>query len=40
MTTVVLAGLLVRQKTGWLRLGFDGWLLVVVYAGTMVTLAV
>ncbi|MEW1788607.1 cation transporter [Streptomyces albidoflavus] len=40
MTTVVLVGLLVRQKTGWLRLGFDGWLLVVVYAGTMVTLAV
>ncbi|GFH64070.1 cation transporter [Streptomyces rutgersensis] len=40
MTTVLLAGLLVRQKSGWFRLGFDGWTLVVVYAGTMVTLGV
>lgn len=39
MTTVVLGGLLVRQERGWLRLGFDGLLLIGVYATTMATLA-
>ena len=39
MTTVVLGGLLVRQERGWLRLGFDGLLLVGIYATTMITLA-
>lgn len=39
MTTVVLGGLLVRQKRGWLRLGFDGTLLVGLYSATMITLA-
>lgn len=39
MTTVVLGGLLVRQKRGWLRLGFDGALLIGIYAVTLVILA-
>lgn len=39
MTTVLLGGLLVRQRKGWWRLGFDGVLLVAIYAGTIATLA-
>ncbi|KAB8162155.1 cation transporter [Streptomyces sp. 3MP-14] len=39
MTTVLLGGLLVRQERGWLRLGFDGVLLIVLYAATVVVLA-
>ncbi|WP_019432365.1 sodium:calcium antiporter [Streptomyces sp. AA0539] len=39
MTTVLLGGLLVRQERGWWRLGFDGVLLVVIYAGTVAVLA-
>ncbi|OEV08231.1 cation transporter [Streptomyces nanshensis] len=39
MTAVVLGGLLVRQRRGWFRLGFDGTVLVVIYATTLVTLA-
>ncbi|WP_211367635.1 sodium:calcium antiporter [Streptomyces sedi] len=39
MTTVLLGGLLVRQERGWLRLGFDGVTLIVVYAATVVVLA-
>lgn len=40
MTTVLLGGLLVRQRRGWARLGFDGVLLIAVYAVVVVTLAV
>ncbi|MCC5032123.1 cation transporter [Streptomyces sp. WAC 00631] len=40
MTAVLLAGLLVRQRRGWLRLGFDGILLITVYAVIVVALAV
>ncbi|MDT0269708.1 cation transporter [Streptomyces sp. DSM 44915] len=39
MTTVLLGGLLVRQERGWLRLGFDGVLLIVIYVGTVAVLA-
>ncbi|MFG3315664.1 sodium:calcium antiporter [Streptomyces albidoflavus] len=39
MTTVVLGGLLIRQERGWFRLGFDGALLVVIYAATVTILA-
>lgn len=38
MTTTVLGGLLVRQRRGWFRLGFDGFLLIAVYATTLITL--
>ncbi|WP_307847372.1 cation transporter [Streptomyces sp. F63] len=40
MTAVLLAGLLVRQRRGWLRLGFDGILLITVYVVIVVALAV
>ncbi|MFF5986613.1 sodium:calcium antiporter [Prauserella flavalba] len=40
MTAVLLGGLLVRQRRGWWRLGFDGVVLVVIYAATVLTLAV
>ncbi|SCK09425.1 cation:H+ antiporter [Streptomyces sp. WMMB 714] len=39
MTTIVLGGLLMRQRRGWFRLGFDGTLLIAIYAMTLVTLA-
>ncbi|UED83299.1 sodium:calcium antiporter [Streptomyces profundus] len=39
MTTVLLGGLLVRQERGWLRLGFDGVLLIGIYAATVAVLA-
>ncbi|MCT2584623.1 sodium:calcium antiporter [Actinophytocola gossypii] len=39
MTAVLLGGLLVRQRRGWWRLGFDGVLLTAIYAGTVATLA-
>ncbi|MFD1832130.1 sodium:calcium antiporter [Streptomyces desertarenae] len=39
MTTVLLGGLLVRQRRGWLGLGFDGALLVSVYLGSVAVLA-
>ncbi|WP_340563997.1 sodium:calcium antiporter [Streptomyces sp. GSL17-111] len=39
MTTVLLGGLLVRQKRGWWRLGFDGVLLILVYVTIIATLA-
>ncbi|MDT0444321.1 sodium:calcium antiporter [Streptomyces johnsoniae] len=39
MTSVLLGGLLVRQERGWWRLGFDGVLLIAVYAGTVAVLA-
>ncbi len=39
MTAVLLAGLLVRQKRGWLKIGFDGILLITIYAGTVAVLA-
>lgn len=39
MTTVLLGGLLVRQRRGWWRLGFDGILLTAIYAATVITLA-
>ncbi|WP_431782146.1 sodium:calcium antiporter [Streptomyces chumphonensis] len=39
MTTVLLGGLLVRQKRGWWRLGFDGVLLIGVYVTVIATLA-
>ncbi|WP_165986240.1 sodium:calcium antiporter [Streptomyces sp. YIM 98790] len=39
MTGVLLGGLLVRQKRGWWRLGFDGVLLFALYTGTIVLLA-
>ncbi|WP_338894933.1 cation transporter [Streptomyces sp. TG1A-60] len=40
MTAVLLGGLLIRQKRGWLRIGFDGILLIAVYASTVAVLAV
>ncbi|MFG3660089.1 sodium:calcium antiporter [Streptomyces sp. NPDC047706] len=40
MTSVLLAGLLVRQRRGWGRLGFEGVLLIAVYAVTVTALAV
>ncbi|MPY98684.1 MAG: cation transporter [Actinophytocola sp.] len=39
MTAVLLGGLLVRQRRGWWRLGFDGILLIAIYAATVITLA-
>ncbi|MEE1930201.1 cation transporter [Streptomyces sp. TRM 70351] len=39
MTTVLLGGLLIRQRRGWMRLGFDGILLVGVYIAITATLA-
>ncbi|MFD3791839.1 sodium:calcium antiporter [Streptomyces cyaneofuscatus] len=39
MTAVLLGGLLVRQKRGWLKIGFDGILLIAIYAGTVAVLA-
>lgn len=39
MTTVLLGGLRVRQRRGWWRLGFDGILLIAIYAATVITLA-
>ncbi|WP_282701354.1 cation transporter [Streptomyces sp. CC219B] len=39
MTSVLLGGLLVRQRRGWLRIGFDGVLLVALYASIVVVLA-
>lgn len=38
MTAILLGGLLVRQRRGWWKLGFDGVLLVAVYAAAVVTL--
>jgi cation:H+ antiporter len=38
MTAVLLGGLLLRQRLGWWRLGFDGVLLAVIYGGTVITL--
>ncbi|MBG0851510.1 hypothetical protein I2W78_06520 [Streptomyces spinoverrucosus] len=40
MTSIPLASLLVRQRRGWGRLGFDGVLLITVYAVTVAALAV
>jgi len=40
MTAGLLGGLLVRQRRGWWRLGFEGVLLIVIYATTVATLAV
>lgn len=39
MTAVLLGGLLVRQRRGWWGLGFDGVLLITVYAITVAALA-
>ncbi|MTE21434.1 cation transporter [Streptomyces sp. TRM43335] len=39
MTTVLLGGLLVRQRRGWLGLGFDGALLLTIYLSTVAVLA-
>ncbi|GAA2254094.1 cation transporter [Streptomyces ruber] len=39
MTAVLLGGLLVRQRKGWLRIGFDGVLLIAIYFGTVAVLA-
>jgi cation:H+ antiporter len=39
MTTVLLAGLLVRQRHGPWRPGFDGVLLATIYTAALVTLA-
>lgn len=39
MTAVLLGGLLVRQRRGWWRLGFDGILLIAIYVATVTTLA-
>lgn len=39
MTTVLLGGLLVRQRRGWLGLGFDGVLLFGIYLGSVAVLA-
>ncbi|MFP1624604.1 sodium:calcium antiporter [Streptomyces sp. 5K101] len=40
MTSVLLGGLLVRQRRGWGRLGFEGVLLIAIYALTVAALAV
>ncbi len=40
MTAVLLSGLLVRQRRGWLKIGFDGVLLVAIYASIVAVLAV
>ncbi|MGY0068024.1 sodium:calcium antiporter [Streptomyces sp. QTS137] len=39
MTAVLLSGLVVRQRTNWLRVGFDGVLLLSVYFGIVAVLA-
>ncbi|MEU0240010.1 cation transporter [Nocardiopsis sp. NPDC006198] len=39
MTVVLLAGLIVRQARGWGRIGFEGVLLIAVYAGIVGVLA-
>ncbi|TWE28231.1 sodium:calcium antiporter [Prauserella muralis] len=39
MTTVLVSGLLVRQRGGWWRLGFDGIILVAVYVTSVLVLA-
>ncbi|MFD6952841.1 cation transporter [Nocardiopsis sp. TSRI0078] len=39
MTVVLLAGLILRQVRGWGRIGFEGVLLIVVYAGIVGVLA-
>ncbi|SFD62156.1 sodium:calcium antiporter [Streptomyces aidingensis] len=39
MTSVLLGGLLLRQKRGWWRLGFDGIMLIALYTATIVLLA-
>lgn len=39
MTVILLAGLIVRQTRGWGRIGFEGVLLIVVYAGIVGVLA-
>jgi cation:H+ antiporter len=39
MTAVLLGGLLIRQQHGWWRLGFDGILLLGIYASAVITLA-
>ncbi|MFE9591839.1 sodium:calcium antiporter [Streptomyces sp. NPDC006294] len=39
MTAVLLGGLLVRQRTGWLGVGFDGVLLLTIYLATVGVLA-
>ncbi|GAA2411342.1 cation transporter [Streptomyces glaucosporus] len=38
MTTVLLGGLILRQRRGWLGLGFDGVLLTAVYLGSVAVL--
>ncbi|MFG3310162.1 sodium:calcium antiporter [Streptomyces wuyuanensis] len=40
MTAVLLGGLLVRQRRGWWRLGFEGILLIVIYTVMVTALAV
>ncbi|MEU3273104.1 cation transporter [Saccharomonospora sp. NPDC006951] len=40
MTAILLGGLLVRQRKGWWRLGFDGIVLIGIYLATVATLAV
>ncbi|MCZ9347164.1 cation transporter, partial [Streptomyces sp. TRM76130] len=40
MTAVLLGGLLVRQRRGWLKIGFDGILLIAIYASIVAVLAV
>ncbi|MFB9729150.1 cation transporter [Haloechinothrix salitolerans] len=40
MTGVVLGGLLLRQRGGWLRVGFDGIVLALVYATTVAGLVI
>lgn len=40
MTAVLLGGLLVRQRHGWWRLGFDGILLTAIYTSAVATLVV
>ncbi|WP_245976353.1 sodium:calcium antiporter [Amycolatopsis palatopharyngis] len=39
MTAVLLGGLLIRQRRGWWRLGFDGILLAAIYASAVLALA-
>ena len=39
MTAVLLGGLLVRQRAGWLRVGFDGVVLITLYLATVGVLA-
>ncbi|WP_460544040.1 sodium:calcium antiporter [Glycomyces halotolerans] len=39
MTAILLGGLLVRQRRGWLRLGFDGVVIAAIYAAAVLILA-